>query len=122
MKTYRPILFVLLFAVAGVVLFLVTSWNDSQRAKQTQHWINHTNEVIRQLDIIYNTVLSEESSVRGYTISGNDIFIWDIPTNNKKILATLERITSLLADNAPQTARLKKFNRLFRRNSLTTHN
>ncbi|QEC41564.1 PAS domain S-box protein [Pseudobacter ginsenosidimutans] len=108
MKTYRPILFVLLFAVVGVVLFLFTSWKDSQRVKQTQNWINHTNEVIRQLDIIYNTILSEESSVRGYTISGNDIFIWDIPNNNKKVLATLQHTHGLLKDNSQQAARLKK--------------
>jgi PAS domain S-box-containing protein len=112
MKTYRPIIFVLLFAVAGVVLFLITSWKDSQRVKQTQYWINHTNEVIRQLDIIYNTVLAEESSVRGYTISGNDIFIWDFPANNKKILTTLQHTTSLLKDNLPQSARLKKVHSL----------
>ena len=108
MKTYRPILFVLLFAVVGVVLFLFTSWKDSQRVKQTQNWINHTNEVIRQLDIIYNTILTEESSVRGYTISGNDIFIWDIPNNNKKVLATLQHTHGLLKDNPHQAARLKK--------------
>lgn len=112
MKTYRPILFVLLFAVAGVILFLATSWKDSQRTKQTQYWINHTNEVIRQLDIIYNTVLAEESSVRGYTISGNDIFIWDIPNNNKKVLSTLEHTSNLLVDNPQQAARLKKVQNL----------
>ena len=121
MKTYRPILFVLLFAVAGVVLFLFTSWKDSQRVKQTQHWINHTNEVIRQLDIIYNTILSEESSVRGYTISGNDIFIWDIPNNNKKVLATLQHTHGLLKDNSQQSARLKKVHSLVEQ-KLHNHN
>lgn len=112
MKSYRPILYVLLFAVAGAILFLFTSWKDSQRFKQTQHWINHTNEVIRQLDIIYNTVLAEESSVRGYTISGNDIFIWDIPASNRKILATLQHTNGLLTDNPAQAARFKKVHAL----------
>ncbi|NML20115.1 PAS domain S-box protein [Pseudoflavitalea sp. G-6-1-2] len=112
MKTYRPILFVLLFAVAGVVLFLVTSWKDSQRFKQTQYWINHTNEVIRQLDLIFNTVLAEESAVRGYTISGNNIFIWDIPANNRKILGTIDHTSDLVQNNPEQSLRLHRIRTL----------
>ncbi len=111
MKTYRPILLVLLFAVAGVLLFIYSSWRDNQRFRTAQHWINHTNEVLRQLDNIQSFITTEESAVRGYTITGNPIFLWEVPEVNKRTMAALDQVSAYVANNpeqAPRLAQLKK--------------
>lgn len=108
MKTNSLVLFALLFTIAGVILFSWFASRDFQRFNENQYWINRTNQVLRQLDNIQTLVITEESGVRGYTISANPIFLWDLPDAHKNILATVDKTTALLTDNPAQQVRLQQ--------------
>ncbi|WEK37057.1 MAG: PAS domain S-box protein [Candidatus Pseudobacter hemicellulosilyticus] len=108
MKTHRPILYVLLFAIAGVTLFIWSSWRDNKRFKETQGWINHTNHVIRQLDYVRALITAEESGIRGYTLTNNPSFLWDLPEANKNVIATVDNLNELVSNNPKQKVRAQE--------------
>ena len=111
MKTYRPILFVLLFALGGVAFFIWSSWQDRLRAQDTQRWLTHTKDVIKELDDIQALVIAEESAARGYAITGDSTFIAGFPERNKTIFAALNIVTGLMADASLQATRLERLQR-----------
>src|SRR5882672_8361789 len=112
MKTYRPILFVLLFAFTGVALFIWSAWLDRKRAEDSQHWVSHTNKVLKELDNIRILALSRESAIRGYVATGNTVFLDSFSTQNKAIVASIKEATLLVVDDAQQLSYLKQVGRL----------
>jgi PAS domain S-box-containing protein len=117
MKTYKPILFVLLFAIAGVTLFIWSSWLDKKRAEESQHWVSHTNSVLKELDCIRILALYRESSVRGYMATGNPVFLDSLATQSKAIKTNIEEATRLLIDNSHQLDRLRQVTKLMEEKS-----
>lgn len=112
MKTYRPILFVLSIVLAGVAFFIWSAWKDRLRARDSQQWLSHNNDVIKALDSVQILITSKESAVRGYTITGDYVFIAHLPNYNKIIRSSLEEASRLLADNPQQVARLQQLRQL----------
>lgn len=108
MKTNRPVLFVLLFALAGVAFYIISSYNDSKRFRDSQSWINHTHEVISLLDHTWNLVRSEESAVRGYAITSDGAFLHNITGDNDRIKKNIQSLTILFQDNHGHRQSLKK--------------
>lgn len=108
MKTYRPILVLILCAICAVAFFIWSSWHDRLRAEDTQRWINHTNDVIKELDDIQTLVTAEESAVRGYVITGDSIFLADLSSTNKTVADRTNHIAGIIADNKPQLEKLQQ--------------
>jgi PAS domain S-box-containing protein len=114
MKTYKPILFVLLFAIAGVTLFIWSSWLDRKRAEESQYWVSHTNNVLKELGNVRILALSRESSIRGFVVTGNTIFIDSLAAQRTAINSSMQEATRLLFDNPGQLARLKQVGSLLK--------
>jgi len=108
MKTYRPILFVISIVLAGVAFFIWSAWQDRLRAGNSQQQLTHNNKVIQALDSVQILITSKESAVRGYTITGDYIFIAHLPRYNKIIQGSLDVAGRLIADNPQQVARLQQ--------------
>lgn len=112
MKTSRPIIFVLLIALAGVVFFIFSSYKDNKRFQESQHWIDHTHEVINLIDSTHNLVLALESAVRGYAITGNGTFLTKVTAHVDMIEDNVNDIKHHVRDNPIQQTALKDATRL----------
>lgn len=112
MKTYRPILFVISIVLIGVAFFIWSAWQDRLRASNTQQQLTHNNKVVRALDSVQILIISKESAVRGYTITGDYAFIAHLPRYNKIIQSSLQEAGRLIADNPQQVARLQQLTQL----------
>ncbi|MDF2186818.1 PAS domain S-box protein [Paraflavitalea sp. CAU 1676] len=112
MKTYRPILFVSAIVLAGVTFFLWSAWKDRRRAEISQQLLFHNNRIINALDTVQILLTSKESAVRGYTISGDYVFIAHLPHYNKIIKSSLATAGQLLSNNPEQIGHLEEVTKL----------
>jgi PAS domain S-box-containing protein len=101
-----------LFAFTGVALFIWSAWLDRKRAEDSQHWVSHTNKVLKELDNIRILALSRESAVRGYVATGKTVFLDSFSAQSKAITASIEEADLLLVDDAQQLLYLKQVGRL----------
>jgi signal transduction histidine kinase/DNA-binding response OmpR family regulator/CHASE3 domain sensor protein len=69
-------------------------------------WVNHTQEVIYNLNAASATITDAQTSMRGYLISGNTDFIDDYSIAEKVSLEYLEKLEELTVDNLLQQKRL----------------
>lgn len=105
-------MFVIVIVVGGVAFFLGVASKDRRRAQQAQQLLTHNNSVINALDTVQILITSKESAVRGYTITGDYIFISHLPRYNKIISASIDSVHRLIANNADQVQRLQALTRL----------
>ena len=63
--------------LAAVAIF---SFRNSEKFIDTNQWVNHTYEVLNELDQLLTATVDAETGVRGYVISGNEVFLE--PYNN----------------------------------------
>ena len=62
------------FATALIVLFFVTAvaWWNVARFRSTHYWVEHTREVLSELERTRSAVLSLQASARGFVLTGSD--------------------------------------------------
>jgi PAS domain S-box-containing protein len=69
--------------------------------------VGHTYEVIEEIDNLNNSILDMESQVRGYIISGNVVFLNNLPAETATTKQQLTRLKQLTNDNPKQQAYIK---------------
>src|SRR4029077_2945460 len=72
----------------------------------------HTTDVLDTLESAMDAVLDQETSVRGYLISGDEKFLESYHTGADILSAAIRRIKDLTADNPAQQSRLDELNEL----------
>ena len=72
-------------------------------------WVNHTQEVITQLQAMLATVVETDTAQRGYLLTGDPAFLKDRSTATAKIPGQLERLKELTSDNPAQQRALNRF-------------
>lgn len=90
-----------LFAIAGIFLGV-----NLARLRQSFSYVEHTNEVLRNLNAAERQLLTAESGERGFLLTGDASYLnayTQARDNLPNTLATLRRLT---ADNPAQIARL----------------
>lgn len=108
MKTYKSILFVLFIVLTGVSFFIWSAWKDGLRAQKSQQWLTRSHEVIKALDRVHILATEEESAVRAYAATGDTVFIANLTEQNKALLASIDQLDQLVADNPAQHSRLQR--------------
>src|SRR5690349_10151561 len=92
------------FIACAVALLAVAifSFRNSQQYMSTNHLVDHTYEVLNEFHQITTASSDGESSVRGYIISGNEIFLQPYFNSRKEINDHLARLKNLTEDNPVQ--------------------
>lgn len=108
MKIQRPILFVLLLTLTGAIIFTWSTYQDNLRTQNTQRWINHTNDVIKNIDDIATAITATESNVRGHVITGDSAFIANYTATEDSIFRSVKNNRELVKDNPPQAVLSRK--------------
>ena len=96
------------YLTAFILLLIsyILTFYSSQQVLNQQERVHHTTNVINTLDILSSELKDAESSVRGYFITSDELFLkeyYKVPT---LIDSTLWRLKSLTKDNTIQQARL----------------
>ncbi len=102
MKFQRSILFFFIVATLIITRFIVHSYDIHKHNMEISNWVNQSNEVIKNIELLYGTTSEIESGYRGYVITGEKSFA--ISCNDAALLANKELgiIKDLTKDNPPQ--------------------
>jgi len=98
--------FVLLF-----IAYLFIYFTTIQMNKQSK-WINHTNQVITQLELLASNVKDAETGVRGYVIMKDNAFLEPYYSGTRQIPKIFDDIRQLTSDNALEQKRLDTLDRM----------
>ncbi|BAU65758.1 sensor histidine kinase [Stanieria sp. NIES-3757] len=91
------------------VIITVSGWMWSrQEETKANWWVNHTEEVMRESNVLFKLLLDAETGVRGYKITQEDDFLKPYQQALQEIPPHLDSLDRLTQDNLPQKQRLEE--------------
>lgn len=98
-----PILLIL--AMAGLTAF--TAFNHMVALRRSQSDVNHTHEVLAAAQALFSSLQDAETGQRGYLITGEEMYLEPWRAGTARIPGEQAKLAGLVADNAPQAARVE---------------
>ena len=95
-------------ALIALVSIGVASYVSVKRFLETAHLVDHTYEVIEQIDRLLFELVNIETGQRGYTISGDETFLEPYHAGVAKVPNVMAAIRKLTADNKAQQELLNR--------------
>jgi signal transduction histidine kinase len=103
----RTLIPALLFAALVVVTLNVTlAFRSLKGLVSSEHWVQHTWEVIYQVELILGSARDAETGTRGFIVTGKQEYLQPHTTAIAELPAELDKFGSLTLDNPSQGARL----------------
>ena len=100
-------------AVVAVILVSSAIVYDRLRVIETAtSWRVHTAQVLETLQMAMDAMLDQETGVRGYMVSGNEISLEPYQSGGNAFTAAMRTLKDLTADNPAQQGRLDELNEL----------
>jgi signal transduction histidine kinase len=99
-KVVAGFAFVFTLIVASLVLSVVSNNNIIE----ANEWIEHTNDVLFQCDVLVQDAIELETNKLKYVVTKDEIHIQHLITQKATILVDLEKLKKLTLDNPKQTA------------------
>jgi CheY-like chemotaxis protein/signal transduction histidine kinase/CHASE3 domain sensor protein len=96
-------------AVGGIALFSYRALDARQQAAAS---VEHTLEVMRQLDVVLSAMKDAETGQRGYFITGEDRYLEPFTRAQTEVPQLIDQLTTLVADNPVQAQRVEALRRL----------
>ncbi len=97
-----PSLLLIVVAVAGINAWV--AFRSLSTLLRNQYWVNHTWEVINQVELVVGSAKDAELSTRGYVNTGNPAYLAIYSEAVRKLPADLAHFRELTADNPRQIA------------------
>jgi CHASE3 domain sensor protein len=104
-KPGRVFTLIALAAALAVMAGFPLSLNMS-RFRENLAWVDHTNQVLRQLSATERAVLEAESSERGYLLTGDAAYLSTYNQSKDAIPKLLSSLRDSVADNTAQQKRV----------------
>ncbi|MEO6992385.1 MAG: response regulator [Lacunisphaera sp.] len=103
------------FAVSFVVLLVIGffSLRNFEAMQRESLRVNHTMEVISEINLLNESISRIESSARGYVLSGDPTLKSDLTVQRAKTQISLRKLRTLTAEDPTQIARLDHVEALF---------
>jgi PAS domain S-box-containing protein len=98
------------FAILGGISAL--AYISLQGVVDRTAWVTHTQEVLRETEVVISYLKDVETGDRGYVITGRDEFLTTYHNALEKIPLHLRRLEELTADNAGQQERVRALDQL----------
>ena len=92
------------FIGCALVLFGVSifSYKNNQKFIESNAWVDHTNQVLNEFQLITTSTLDVETGARGYVITGSDNYLEPFTKASTKIYTQINKVRSLTKDNPVQ--------------------
>jgi diguanylate cyclase (GGDEF)-like protein len=91
----------------GLLLF-----QSSAQSRDAFRWVNHSQEVITDLDTLLADVREAESGLRGYLLTGNRTYLQPVEPDAGRAINLAARVRDMVRDNPPQAARADRLKEL----------
>jgi signal transduction histidine kinase/DNA-binding response OmpR family regulator/CHASE3 domain sensor protein len=98
------------FVACTVVLGIVASisFTNSEKFIETNRWVNHTHEVLEELDLVLVGSVNTETGARGFLITGEQSYLEPYNSGKLETGVHLRKVRELTADNPTQQANIGK--------------
>jgi len=93
-------------AVALVLLVEWLGYRSTDAQVETAEWVDHTREVLGELDDLLIATVDSETGRRGFALTGNEAMLGPYRDASARATAHMNALRRLLADNPEQVARL----------------
>lgn len=93
-------------AVALVVLVAFLGYRSSAAQIETARWVDHSHEVIRELNAVLMAAVDAETGRRGYAITNEESFLEPYRDAAARVATHTNEVRRLTSDNPEQQARL----------------
>ncbi len=114
--TIRARIRVLLLASSAIYAVVGSfSLYNALQLIEGERWIQHTHEVLGELQGIQVGMNQAESMVRGFVLTGSDAFLEELPEIEQRIPKQLEAVARLTEDNPIQREKVKRLESLITR-------
>jgi PAS domain S-box-containing protein len=102
------------FVIGIMSLLMATglSYNFTNQLFNTNQWVSHTQEVLKDIEGIRAGMADLESSQRGYIITGDEHLLENRNEVKEEVRKDIDTLRQLTADNPRQQHRLDELNRL----------
>lgn len=92
------------FIICAVILFAIVyySLHNSRKFVDSSKWVAHTHEVIYEFEQLLASSVDMESSVRGFLIASDPLYLQTFETAREDIWQHLNKVQTLSADNTLQ--------------------
>lgn len=108
-------------ATAGLVLSLVVlaanawlSFRNLEQLNRNMLWVEHTREVIEQLDQVTEHLFEAESNQRAYLLTRDATYQQALAESARRVEPAVDRLQSLTVDNPEQQENVEQFRKLAR--------
>ncbi|WP_109488902.1 sensor histidine kinase [Occallatibacter savannae] len=109
-------------AVILVAINAMVAYRSVAVLEHSQSWVQHTYQVIAQVEIIMGSEKDAETGERGFLITGDPRFLEPYSNAERDLPAELDAFQQLTSDNASQQSRLAQLrSHLVVRNQLLEH-
>ena len=99
-------------ALAILVANAVLSYLDIREIVRGNWWVEHTREVVAQLERAASTLKDAETGQRGYLLTGRDEYLRPYIDATNGLDRDLDRLATLTSDNPGQQARVVELRRI----------
>src|SRR5215475_7849330 len=89
--------------VAGTLALIV--WRGAVLLADTNASVNHSNEVLKKLDLVFEDLVNIETGSRGYALTGQPSYLEPYVIGSSRALGDLADLRQLVADNPRQVER-----------------
>ena len=105
---------IIAFGFSLLLLFVssIASLTSIRNLISSAKWVEHTNEVISELEHFNGIMQEAESSQRGYLLTGDPSFLRPYEANNKLVRDKIGTIRQLTADNPQEQKNVDRLNQL----------
>ena len=104
----RRILVSLFGALAAVAATVAVGWWSMNSVTGTFHWVEHTHQVLYELEATLAHAVSIQSGVRGFGLTGEERYLGPFDAGILEVQHSIGRLGGLVADNPPQSRRLRR--------------
>jgi signal transduction histidine kinase len=94
------------FALALLSVIGVVSYFNIIRLREDAAWVQHTDQVIIQLELLFSAMTDAQNGHRGYAVTGDETYLEPHRLAKQTADADVRRLRELTADNPVQQRRL----------------
>src|SRR4051794_10004263 len=98
--------------LATLVADGVVTYFNLGTVAESNRWIDHTREVIIELERALSTLKDAETGQRGYLLTGDDDYLEPYRVATDRMDGILARLTALTSDNPSQQGRIAELKQL----------
>jgi len=97
---------------AILILVAITSFRNSKKFTEANDWVNHTHEVLYDLERILISSLEAETGTRGFVITGKEDYLEPFTNSSISLPQQMAQVIELTKDNPAQQKKLAALNQL----------